>query len=97
MSVRAKGGYKILDLKNIDFTVDEAKTVPGVYEALENSYRKPILVSNIVVGGIERSDRFLIFGVTNSNYVSENIWTAEYETVRITISSDDEVTFVLNG
>lgn len=97
MSVRAKGGYKIIDLKNTNFTVDEASTVKGVYEALESSYRKPILLSNIVIGGVERSDRFIIFSTSEGNFVSENIWSAGYDTLRCTVTPDDEVTFTVNG
>ena len=48
-----KGGYQIVDLKNVSITIDAVTpvTIPGVHEAITNANVKPILLEGIVVGG----------------------------------------------
>ena len=56
------GGYKIIDLMNKNLISDgEAITIKGLYESIEHSYRKPLLLSNIVIDGVEKSARYVAF------------------------------------
>lgn len=80
-----KGGYQILDLQNIDFTVDTPQTVVGAHGTLEATH-KPIYVSGLVVGSIEQRDGYVDFAVNSTSYVG----TLGKHT--ITISDTDEIT-----
>ena len=83
-----KGGYKLIDLKDNKLTVGgEGVTVKGIYNSIENSYNKPLILTGINIGGVERNDIFIDFSVNSGNYVA-NISTTE----KITITNADLVT-----
>ena len=83
-----KGGYKLIDLKDIKLTVGgEGVTVKGIYNSIENSYNKPLILTGINIGGIERNDVFIDFTVNSGSYVT-NISSTE----KITITNADLVT-----
>lgn len=63
-----KGGYQILDLSGISFTVGITKYVKGAYEKIEGT-RKVILISGLEVDGTEYRDCFVDFYVDNANFV----------------------------
>ena len=85
-----KGGYKLIDLKENKLTVGgEGVTVKGIYNSIENSYNKPLILTGINIGGIERNDVFIDFAVNSGNYVA-NISATE----KITITNADLVTVV---
>lgn len=54
-----KGGYLIVDLKGNDIATLAGEVIPGIYETLEGNYGKPVLVSGIVVDGVEKPDVFV--------------------------------------
>lgn len=82
-----KGGYKIIDFKDAALTTGGgAVTIEGIYEAIEASYRKPLLLSGLNIDGTERNDIFATPTVSSSNYV----FTAYGKT--ITITDADAVT-----
>lgn len=83
-----KGGYKLIDLKDSKFTVGgDGITVKGIYNSIENSYNKPLILTGINIGGIEKNDIFIDFAVDSGNYVA-NISATE----KITITNADLVT-----
>ena len=83
-----KGGYKLIDLKDNKLTVDgDGVTVKGIYNSIENSYNKPLILTGINIGGVERNDIFIDFAVNSGNYVA-NISPTE----KITITNSDLVT-----
>ena len=83
-----KGGYKLIDLKEIKLTVGgEGVTVKGIYNSIKNSYNKPLILTGINIGGVERNDVFIDFAVNSGNYVA-NISAKE----KITITNSDLVT-----
>lgn len=51
-----KGGYKIIDLEAKDITT--IVTIDGIFNAIKNSYEKPLLFSRINVGGTKFNDTF---------------------------------------
>ena len=61
-----KGGYKIIDLKGLDFSSN--KVIDGIYESIEDNYGKPLLFSGIVIGGIEKDDVFANVVVNGDGY-----------------------------
>lgn len=77
-----KGGYKLIDLKNNKFKVDGGSaTIAGIYNSIESSYNKPLILTGINIGGVERNDIFVNFVGTSGSYVS-NI--SSTETIEIT-------------
>ena len=83
-----KGGYKLIDLKDSKLTVGgNGVTVKGIYNSIESSYNKPLILTGINIGGIERNDVFINFAVNSGNYVA-NISATE----KITITNADLVT-----
>ena len=61
------GGYKIIDLKNKSITTTGV-TVDGIYKEIEGSYRKPLLLTHIVINGVEKNDAFVNVVVQASSY-----------------------------
>lgn len=83
-----KGGYKLIDLKENKLTVGgNGVTVKGIYNSIENSYNKPLILTGINIGGVERNDVFIYFANDSGNYVA-NISATE----KITITNADLVT-----
>ena len=82
-----KGGYKLIDLKDNKFTVGgNGVTVKGIYNSIESSYNKPLILTGINIGGIERNDIFINFSVNSGNYVADIS-----PTEKITITNADLV------
>lgn len=83
-----KGGYKLIDLKENKLTVGgEGVTLKGIYNSIKNSYNKPLILTGINIGGVERNDVFIDFAFNSGNYVA-NISATE----KITITNADLVT-----
>lgn len=83
-----KGGYKLIDLKDSKLTVGgNGVTVKGIYNSIESSYNKPLILTGINIGGIERNDVFINFSDDSGSYAA-NISATE----KITITNADLVT-----
>lgn len=83
-----KGGYKLIDLKNNKFTVGGSGiTVKGIYNSIKNSYNKPLILTGINIGVVEKNDLFVDFSYNSGSYVA-NI----SDTEKITITNVDLVT-----
>lgn len=61
------GGYVMIDFKDIDITT-APKKIDGVYNKIENSYRKAIMLTNLVINGVEKNDAFAEPILESSNY-----------------------------
>lgn len=85
-----KGGYQIVDLHGVELSGD-AVTIPGTYESVEGNHHKPVLLSGITIGGIERADVYTTPATNAGNYA-----LPAYNGV-ITITSDDAVTYTANA
>lgn len=66
-----KGGYQILDLGNVDLTT--SPTIAGLYELIEGT-KKPIRLTRINLGGVEKHDVVSMPVVSGSDYVFENVY-----------------------
>lgn len=83
-----KGGYKIIDFKNVKLTVGGAGvTIPGIFEAVKNTYRKATLLSGLIIGDTVYPDEFGLFDLNGSSYK-----TVIHGTTTITITPADLVT-----
>lgn len=83
-----KGGYKLIDLKDNKLTIGgDGITVKGIYNSIKNSYNKPLILTGINIGGVERNNVFINFTFNSGNYVA-NISATE----KITITNADLVT-----
>lgn len=88
-----RGGYTILDFKGVNLEVgQQGKVIPGIYAQLEGNYYKPTLIENLVVDGIERCSRYVIFGVKNTSYIGNIGINSDIDLLTCTITSDDVVT-----
>lgn len=88
-----KGGYKLIDLKDSKFTVGgDGITIKGIYNSIENSYNKPLILTGINIGGVEKNDVFVDFADDSGSYTA-NISATE----KITITNADLVTIATIG
>lgn len=81
-----RGGYKIIDLKDAQLTVETPQAIDGIYESIESNYRKAIMLSNITLAGIKHANTFVEVTTSGSNLV---ISVYGYT---LTITEDDVVT-----
>lgn len=65
-----KGGYKIIDFKDINITsgAADAVTIAGVYNAIEDTHRKALMLSGLTLDNVEKPDCFIDCTVSESNY-----------------------------
>lgn len=81
-----KGGYKIINFNDIDLKTGVATKIDGIYDAIENNYRKPLLFTGLVLNGVEKTDAYVTLSVVGGNYE-----TSLYG-VKFTITAEDNVT-----
>lgn len=63
-----KGGYHIVDFRDVNITTGTGVTVAGVYESIEENHRKAILISGVTIDGVEKPDCFVDCEIADSNY-----------------------------
>lgn len=85
-----RGGYQILDLNDTNLVSGNGKTIGGIYDLIEGNYRKPILLSGLVIDGIEQADVFVQFTV------SEDSFKTEIAQGSIVITDDDTLSYIAN-
>lgn len=86
------GGYKILDLSAYGpFTAGDKMTVPGITEFVRTNISKPILVTGVVLGGVDVPAFFanLKFDETQNGY------TGYYGNKIMTIYNNNQVIFAV--
>jgi len=82
-----KGGYQIINFKNIPLNNESKTVIKGIYETIENSYRKPLLFSGVNIGGIIYPDMFIQAIITSARY------EVVMNNVKLYITSDDGVIY----
>ena len=80
------GGYKIINLHNTNFSIGEAQTIKGLYESIENSYNKVLMLAGINIAGVEYNNTFVNFTHENNEYKA-NVYANT-----ITITQEDTIT-----
>lgn len=84
-----KGGYRIIDFKDINIiSGGDAVVIAGVYDVIEDAYRKPLLLSGITLDGVEKPDCFISCDVSDSNYT----FTAYGKTFTVTDENKVSIT-----
>lgn len=91
-----KGGYKLIDFKETNITLDTPSIIKGVYEAIENNYRKPTLITGLVIGNVEKEDTFVNFEYGENVYNGLLGMTANNKVLFIKITNNDAVTITEN-
>lgn len=87
-----KGGYKIIDLQDVNLVTGTASKIAGIHDAIENNYRKATLVSGIIIDGLEKADRFVAFENAGGDYVGILYEATTNAKTYLTITDADEVT-----
>ncbi len=92
-----QGGYKIIDLKDYDFTsatkVTAATTgLTGIYSAIESTNKRHV-VSGLVVGGVEVDDFNALFAVESTSMVAKINYGSK--TITMKVDADDSVTITI--
>lgn len=67
-----KGGYQIVDMKNTAIVTDAQSnhpTIAGMFAALENPYRKMIVLSRLTLDTVEYPDFPVVFVKSGDNMV----------------------------
>ena len=82
-----RGGYKIIDFHDVNIVTGDGATIVGIYEDIEKTHRKAIMVSGIKIDNVEKPDCFVDYEVSGSDYK----FTAYGKT--FTITSENRVTF----
>lgn len=82
-----KGGYKIINFKDVNIVTGVGATVPRIYDDIKKSHRKAIMVSGITIDEVEKPDCFVDCEVSGNDYK----FYAYGKT--FTITSENKVTF----
>lgn len=85
-----KGGYKIVSLKNINLLGASLK-LAGLFEALNDSYGKPIQLCDINFNGTKKKDAFVLV-----EKVGDNIKINDLYGYDIVVEPDADVTVTAN-
>ena len=88
-----RGGYKMIDFKHAVLNKNGSTKVriPGIYDAIEGNYYKPILACNVQIGtDAELPDEFVHVKIESSKFVFD------YAGYRLTIDSSDDVICAVN-
>jgi hypothetical protein len=85
-----RGGYHIVDFKNVKFTESEqTHVIEGVYNSIKGSYGKPLVLTGININSIEYNDAFISVRISESKYVIDSL-----SGYTITIDNKDSVNVV---
>ena len=86
------GGYQIIDFNGYDFTsANHSVVIDGIYEKIEGTM-KPILLTGVVLDGVEQRNAFVNLEVYEGTYrIMSSYYSGGY-IVNITISDNDVVT-----
>lgn len=82
-----RGGYKLISLENKNIVTGSTATIDDIYERIENSNRKPLVLTGIVIDGVEYNDCG-ICPVLNGTSYTFTAWGKTY-----TVTDADKVSF----
>ena len=99
-----KGGYQILDFKNINITDSLKVVIKGINDLLGNT-KKPLLLTNVTINNVKNQDQFATytdydFDEGGTHYIYKEIILNPYSgdtPLTINIYPNDEVEFLLMG
>lgn len=81
------GGYKIIDFHNTNLVTgaESPATIAGIYASIENNYRKALMLSGLVIDGVEKANTY-----ANAT-AGENAYTFSVYSKTITVNNTDVV------
>ena len=88
----SKGGYQIIDFKNVNHTLGVGVVHEGLYDLIEGT-RKPIMISGVVFEGKEYGDRFVSIETFEGDYTIQYSAHPNQDGFNIIINVNDVVTF----
>lgn len=80
------GGYQTVSFGDVNITSDGGATVVGIYEAIEGTYRKAIMVGDVTIDGVAKRSCFV------ECEAGENSFTFSAYGKTFTVTHDDKVT-----
>lgn len=87
-----KGGYQIISLGDNDIvTSGDGVTIEDVYEKIEGNYKKPILLCDITMDGVEIGNVFTNFISESSVYYGIIGCTSTGSNIVMSVNSDNLV------
>lgn len=89
-----KGGYKIVNFNGAALS-GVSETLPGIYAQIVDDYDKPIMVSGVSLNGDIMDDAYASVQEKIAGDLSKSVELTVYGGI-ITVTEDDEVTFVLS-
>ncbi len=89
-----KGGYKIVNFNGAALS-GVAETLPGIYDQIVDDYDKPVMVSGVSLNGDIMDDAYAGVQEKIAGDLSKSVELTVYGGI-ITVTEDDEVTFVLS-
>lgn len=90
-----KGGYKLIDFKENNIGLSIPTTIKGVYGSIKYNYRKPTLITGLVIDSVEKEDTFVNF-VHGENVYKGLLGMTDDKVLFITITNEDLVTITEN-
>ena len=93
-----KGGYKIVNLKDINITTT-TQVIKNIYDEIRTSYRKVILLSGLTINNVKFNDIFVKAVPVGSDYlinVYQVVVDNEYTQYNLFIEDNDNVTLQTN-
>lgn len=85
-----KGGYHIVDFKNSKFSTETSTNIiNGIYESIEGSYGKPLVLTGLNFNAHEYKDAFISVRIEESKYIIDSLYG-----LKITIDNTDAVDVV---
>lgn len=88
-----KGGYQIINLNDHPHTSGVGAVHEGIYDKIEGT-RKAILLSGIIIDGVEYHDTYIFPTVNGTNYVAVvGVNPTTNEEYVVNIQDNDVVTF----
>lgn len=85
-----RGGYKIIDFKDLELTPYEGLKIEGIYDSIEASYHKPLMLSGINIGGTTYMDRYCSPYLLGTAFVFDLSYNTT--TIKIKVEDTDVVT-----
>lgn len=89
-----KGGYKIVNFNGAALS-GSSETLPGIYDQIVDDYDKPVMVSGVSLNGDIMDDAYAGVQEKIAGDLSKSVELTVYGGI-ITVTEDDEVTFVLS-
>lgn len=80
------GGYQTISFHNVNITTGEATTIAGIYESIEGSHRKALMIGDVIIDNVEKRSCYV------DCTAGDNSFTFSAYGKNFTITNEDSVT-----